>query len=179
MSLSNILQPNDYNLYCNTINVVNPGIGSLVNIGVNYSLVAANQTIANNVETPIVYDVISTTGITPFTYNITTGLFTCTKNFRISATVQNAFTPFSTVISGASFNAHVKINGTINSGVTNLSPQIVPGGLIATPFNASLNIGDTFQVMATQTTGSPNTLISTSSNPTNFTFFSAVITYSP
>jgi hypothetical protein len=173
MSLSNILHPNNYELYCKTIHIIEPGGGNLVTATGLYSLLAADQSIPNNVETNIVYDGQTVIGTLPVTYNSTNGVFTVIKDCTISATMQNVFTP------GGSGSNHFRVclrKGSVNYGIFDLF-CVASTGAISSSYNASLTGGDTFSIVAYQNTGSANALKSVSTNSANHTFFSAVFTY--
>src|SRR5215475_11084982 len=98
MSLSNILQPNDYNLFCASITQSVPFTASKLGQSIYY-LSAASQSIGNAVTgVKVLWDAsfAPITGLLAAPFTQLNGVFTCTADCVVTATVQVRWTQNST-----------------------------------------------------------------------------------
>ena len=190
MALSNILEPNFYDIFANSITTVIPvsgntgatgAAGATGATGANGSALYApaagiwymntvDQAIPDNVATIITFDAFSNTTnflTPPISYNAGTGLFTCTKNCTISCSFQSAFFPSSGT--GIRQLYIVQSNALGFCGLASRNGSTALDDQISGSWSYGLKIGDTFNVYIYQNSGAPQNLTRSSTRPDDYT----------
>lgn len=170
MALSNILQPNDYNLFCNSIT----GSGSFNSTKTTYqfNFLQVDQSIVNSSSRIVVYDMTSPlypgTPTLPYTY--LNGTFTMIRPalVNIIATIK-----WEAINDTTLRLVTIYRNNDVYRQVENIfqnNNQLFTTGLAGQtiPWAAHLQVGETFRVEVFQNSGSPINIQGVLSSPAQF-----------
>lgn len=179
MALSNILQPNDYNLFCKSI-TTDLNVSPMVSTG-QFLNRLTDFSVPDGVETPVLWDqaipVLTGFPALPVSYNPANGRFTATQLCVVTIAVQGRFaTAPLTKISEIA----VRRNGLAwTESTTQVSNEAIQGNLkvLSTTWTATLIAGDYFQVNAYQNSGSPINLLGSQTAPTCFSSVNVTASY--
>lgn len=179
MSLANILQPNDYDLFCNSITTVVPIVPTTFAPATTlYYMNTLVQSIPNNVATVVLFDATSNTSnfaSPPVTYSTSTGVFTCIKNCTICCSYQARFLP-----GGNNGDRRIYI---LQSNVPGQSGLSIRDALttffdfVSGSWSSALKIGDTFTVNVLQSAGGSQDLANFTVDPLTFTKMGVAFVY--
>ncbi len=175
MSLANILQPNDYDIFVNSITTK---IAPYVPAVASYYMQTTTQSIPSGEYTTIVWNAKTSLAsfpaalnVIPVTYNTTTGVFTCIRNCIVSAAYQARFTPGNPNGRREIYFLQSNIDG--NNGLTIRDALNGFQDFVSGAYTTAVKIGDTFQIVTFQSgTGGAQNLQSFSGNPNEFTSLS-------
>lgn len=188
MSLSNILEPNFYDLYCNSITANIAPSGStgatgpagptgatgaagpgqyLVSYG-SWYVDTLSDLIPNNAPTLLIFDAFTNNGsqfsLLPVNYNSSTGIFTCTKNCIMNCSYSVIYQNPSNTGYRQVYISQTNVDG--RAGLSSIGSQAASGSIdnVNGALSSVLSIGDTFSVNVYQNSGSAQALASRSSS---------------
>jgi hypothetical protein len=177
MSIANLLEPNNYNLFCNTITTGSTGSTgpSLVQFGGGQSYVNIEYDATTNSLLPVLFDSVTTQGaIQPFTYS--GGTFTaikeCNINLNYQVTWQSDSIGYRQVClskNGTTVQENISLNNATSMPATQ---QIVSGSS-----SLYLNVGDTFQILSFQNSTNPLFVIGKAASGSQYTLVNYTYMY--
>jgi hypothetical protein len=183
MSLSNILQPNDYNLFCNSITTADPFTPTTTVFDTRF-INSANQTIPSSAVTTIIFDAVVTPPSDepplPYTFNNFDSFTITADRVTLNITLEVSWGSNASTGTGSRIIAFRRNNDAYyvaQNAITSNALPAPPSAVQMLSLSLVMQQGDKFHFDVLQSTGNLLDLISASSNPTSFCLLNIVSVY--